>query len=362
MENSLTGPDPGERHFPGQKVHEFLNFCGMVEDNEATAVDGTVALAFDCAGGNEKSLGYTFTDREGSHSIYIPKPPDHNDLLGFKVRDSKEQEIQDNKPQKKASVKIKSIRISVFQDQTCIISEGFVRSDSHPQEQCKELRQSIVQTEGEYSKEEDAPGQEKILNKENEPLKKASVIVNYISVNVLQNPVRKTWEQFGHPGGYKGELCKQLIENIVQGECSAEKCMPGQEDILAEETVSAQPEHHRAEPICVENAGGSEYRQPAMESAPYMVECEQNSLEEEGYVRAAGSNAPLVNVFPIEEGADYIKSLMTRVSGVQKKKILTCIAFFLVWFALFSFPPLRDVGLLKKVLVIKMRNATAAGN
>lgn len=361
MDNSLVRPDLGERHFSGQKVHEPINFYGVLKGDDATAVDGAVALVFHCdAGGHERSLGYTFTNREGSYSIYVPKPPDQHDLPGLIAREGKEQpeETHDHKPLKKASVNIKSISMNVYQDQTCIMSEGFARSDSHQEESCKELRQSIVQSERDHSREESVPGQEKNLKQEHEPLQKASVKVNHISVNVIQDPIHKMSKRFVHPGSCRGVLNKPLREDRVQGECSAEKCMPGQEETLVEETIAAQAGHHRAEPQS-ENAVENQHRQPDLSS--YGIKCEPKILLKKGPDRVAGSHAQ-EKIASIQEGADHIKSLMTSLSSAQSKKILTGIGIFLVGLALFNSPPLRDIGLLKDMVRMKMRNIMANKN
>ncbi|OPY56526.1 MAG: hypothetical protein A4E55_02056 [Pelotomaculum sp. PtaU1.Bin035] len=337
MENSLSGPDPAERHFIWHKIDEWLNLKGVVKDNGITTLEGSVVTVFDCnTSGNESSLGYTFTDREGAYSIYIPKPPDCNGLIGFKERTGKRQpeEIHDNISLKKAHVKINSIRTTVFQGQTCIQSEGFYHPDSYNGEPGKKFRQGIGQGEGEHPGEERAPGKERIL------LEKAIVKVNYISVNVIQHPIHKTSEGFGHPGACKGELCEQLREDIVQGELSEEGCMPVQEEILQEEilneeTISTQAEYHRAEHIHAGEAGESEYRQPDLEQT--LTDKHISSSREEPNLTVLPNRVDSDSPAPIEEKADNIKACMERISGVYKKKILTCIIFFFAGVALLQF-------------------------
>ncbi|TEB14421.1 hypothetical protein Psfp_02924 [Pelotomaculum sp. FP] len=89
MENSLIRPDPGE-FFEGQKMDSLLNFYGVVKDTDTAAVEGAVVIICSChIGGTERSLGSTFTDREGMYFISIPKIPDYHGLIGFKVRAGK---------------------------------------------------------------------------------------------------------------------------------------------------------------------------------------------------------------------------------------------------------------------------------
>jgi len=89
MKNSLIRPDPRVL-FAGQKMAGLLSFYGVVRDNEAAAVEGSVVIVFaSFAGGIEKTLGSAFTDREGTYFISIPKLTDYNGMLGFKVRAGK---------------------------------------------------------------------------------------------------------------------------------------------------------------------------------------------------------------------------------------------------------------------------------
>jgi len=102
MDNSVKRPDPGE-FFAGQEMDELLHFYGVVKDKDAAAVEGAAVIVFACFdGGTEKLLGSTFTDSEGMYLINIPKLPDYNGLLGFKIRAGKayilpEGEIFDDK-------------------------------------------------------------------------------------------------------------------------------------------------------------------------------------------------------------------------------------------------------------------------
>lgn len=89
MENSLIRPDPGELT-SDRNMDRILHFYGVVKDNDSIAVKGAVVIVFACfAGGVEKALAATFTDREGAYYFGLPKPPDYNQLLGFKVRAGK---------------------------------------------------------------------------------------------------------------------------------------------------------------------------------------------------------------------------------------------------------------------------------
>jgi uncharacterized coiled-coil DUF342 family protein len=89
MKDSLIRPDPGD-FFTGQKLDGFLNFYGMVKDNDAAAVEGAVVVVFaSFTGGTERLLGATITGKQGEYFICIQKLPDYNDLLGFKVRAGK---------------------------------------------------------------------------------------------------------------------------------------------------------------------------------------------------------------------------------------------------------------------------------
>lgn len=89
MKDSLIRPDPGE-FFMGQKMDGLLNFYGVVKDNDAAAVEGAVVIVFaSFAGGTERLMGVTFTDRQGAYLICIPELPDAHELLGFKVRAGK---------------------------------------------------------------------------------------------------------------------------------------------------------------------------------------------------------------------------------------------------------------------------------
>jgi hypothetical protein len=79
-----------EHKIAGQKMDRLLYFYGVVKDNYAEAVEGAVVTVIArFAGETEKMLGSTFTDREGAYFISIPKLPDYQGLIGFKVRAGK---------------------------------------------------------------------------------------------------------------------------------------------------------------------------------------------------------------------------------------------------------------------------------
>ena len=74
----------------GQEVYGPINFRGVVMDEDGRPAEGAVVMLFACYySGLERSLGSTLTDRACAYLISLPKPPDYNELLRFKIRAGK---------------------------------------------------------------------------------------------------------------------------------------------------------------------------------------------------------------------------------------------------------------------------------
>lgn len=92
----LAGSHKLKKHV--QQGNKLLHFYGVVRDNNNKVVEGAVVMLSACfAGGNEKVLEHTFTDREGAYFVSVPVPPDDIGITGFKVRAGKAGIIPENK-------------------------------------------------------------------------------------------------------------------------------------------------------------------------------------------------------------------------------------------------------------------------
>lgn len=67
-----------------------LFFQGVVKDDNNRVLEGAAVMVFACSkDGDEKLLGYTFTDKKGRYFAIITEPG-YNELDGFKVRAGKD--------------------------------------------------------------------------------------------------------------------------------------------------------------------------------------------------------------------------------------------------------------------------------
>lgn len=67
-----------------------LFFQGVVKDGNNEVLKDAAVMVFACSkDGDEKLLGYAFTDKKGRYFAIISEPPDYKELDGFKVRAGK---------------------------------------------------------------------------------------------------------------------------------------------------------------------------------------------------------------------------------------------------------------------------------